>query len=218
MLERISEISVENRFKESKKKNNHYYGKSSYESHKETEQDSLSLSPAFKIASHFHLRIKEVLQESSDKFKVVFTLNDFEFEIKVDLVKLFEEKKISLMGKFLSDNAGSKNLTAFWANFKLDSIAPANEINLTTKYSYRLIDKVKELSIGSDLHIYNETSLHMLVEDFELGLTDELYNLCSIAVKLTEKLFEQNISEKFGISNEQERFFTLQLIKQNKLY
>lgn len=219
MLEKISEISVDNRFTGGGKSNSNskYYVKNVFNNSKEADHDSISLSPAFKMAAKFRLKIKEVLKESADKYKVVFELNDFTFEVKIELNKLLDENLMQLNGTRKVEQYSNSFLVSFWINYYLDSVVDDSEIMLSTENVEKLSDKIEETSMGSDFNIYNETSLVMFTEDIEHELNDELFNICSIAVKLIEKLFEQNLSVKLGHEENYERHFTLQLVKQTKL-
>jgi hypothetical protein len=218
MLEKIAEINVENKFGSGTRNN---YAHRQYNKHdqnkKETDHDSLSLSPAFKMAAKFHLKIKQISKESTDKYFVKFDLNEFQFEIKVDLNKLLESRQLQLYStKQINKNDEKVNIS-FWVNYNMDKISDDNTIILSTIALEKFIQKIIDLGSGSNLNIYSEASLDSLTEDIEYQFNDELFHICSIAIKFLEKLYQENISEKFGIRDEQERFFAIQLVKQNKV-
>ncbi len=218
MLEKISEIGVDNRYKGSKKNNtSKYYVKNAFGTQKESDHDSISLSPAFKLAAKFRLKIKDIRKESADKYNVVFELNDFTFEVKIELSRLFEEHNLSLRGTQIVKHLGTIFDVSFWLNYSMDEVLDDSDIILSTIFTERLSEQIQETSMGSDFNIYNETSLSLFTEDFDSELTEELLNICSIAIKLIEKLFEQNLSDKIDFKDGHERYFTLQLVKQTKL-
>ncbi len=218
MLEKIAEINVENKFNSrSRNKYLHRLYRENSSRDDNNEHDSLLLSPAFKMASKFHLKIKQIVKESSDKFFVKFELNDFRFEINVNLNKLYEYGLVQLNSTREVFHEGEVIQISFWSNCNLDKISGDNDIIISTSALEKFIRKVIDLGTGANLNIYSEASLKSLTEGIEYKLSEELFNICSIAIRFFEKLHQENISEKFGTKDEEERFFAIQLVKQNKI-
>jgi len=218
MLEKIAEINVENKFSGGSR--NQYahrqYGQNNQKKD-ENEHDSLSLSPAFKMAAKFHLNIKQITKEGVGKYFVKFELNEFQFEVNVDLNKLLQNRQLQLHSTKELVQDGERIQISFWINYSMDRIADDDSIILSTNALERFINKIIDLGTGSNLNIYSEASLESLTDGIEYQFNDELFNICSIAIKFLEKLHQEKISEKFGVKDEQERFFAIQLVKQNKI-
>ncbi|MBU1097624.1 MAG: hypothetical protein KKB34_14170 [Bacteroidetes bacterium] len=215
MLERIQEVNVETKFTGSRRNLSRMYGKGNVSFSKTLEQDSLSMSPAYKLASKFHLKIKDAVK-TGDYYEIKFELNDFEFTAKIDLGKLYSDGKIILQGLRIFEFPEGRLDLEFWFEFTLDRIAAEYEIILESKILEKFTENIIDLGIREDFNIYNESSLETLAEGLKEDLTNELYNTCCIAIIFIEKLYDHKIIEKFGVCNEREKYYKLQLVKQLK--
>ncbi|MBN1302515.1 MAG: hypothetical protein JW995_14960 [Melioribacteraceae bacterium] len=217
MLEKISEVHVDNRFRENKKNSGKKYAKSAYQTEKQFDNDSLSLSPAFEIAARFHLKIKDITKSAIDKFEVKFELNDFLIDFTVDLKNLFGSNELAVKFSRAVHEDNNPREILFWFKYRLDKIEKDEDLMLSTDYLSRLLENVLDLSSVAELNIYDESSLNALIDGLEYGIDSEIYNLSSVTIKFIEKLFDQNITERLTPTNDEERSFTFQLVRQSRL-
>lgn len=207
MLEKIADIRFNNQMNENKNGYKSARANSHSSSSKSNHFDSINISPAFHFMSRFNAKVLNIFNNVSDKYELVFELDNFVFDLIIDLPNLFERNEVQFKIKskipensnpniFLKINVGN--------NFELEEVS--------TKNIALLFQKIDEAGLTNKSTLFDPELIHFLIDGIEEKVLSNLKVIAGIGILFIEKLFEIKIVEKLNIKSDIDNI-KIQLIK-----
>lgn len=202
MLEKISDIHLDTRPKESQRNlKNKKISKRAYAVESGT-HDSLSISPAIIYLSKQNFLLNEIVKQSENKILLNFDIDKLNFKINIDPADIQNNGQLLyVITKEQKDFSSGKNCT-IWTKFKLGKFEEqlSNLVQFDT--IHLLFDHISHSSLNYDEKIYNPEIFELMLDGLETNLIEEFGKLSHVILKFAEKLLEVNILSKLKQSNE----------------
>jgi len=208
MLEKIADIRFNNQMSENKNGYKSNRGNSSSSSSKSNKFDTINISPAFHFFSKMNAKILNIFNNTSNRYELVFELNEIIFDLLIDLPHLFEKNEIRVK---LKSNESEKSLTSVFLKIYVDQ--NSNIDGIQTQNIQKLFQKISETGLKTELTVVDSNLLSFLLDGIESEIVSELKSVAKLGLHFIEKLFEIKIFEKIESKKTDDKNVQIQLIK-----
>jgi len=208
MLEKVTDIKFNSQMAENKNGYKKSRGGSAFAYNKSNHFDSIDISPAFQFIAKMNFKILNIFNTSAIKYEVVFELNEFIFDIIIDLPLLIDRKEIQF--KITSKENENSGLSVF---LKTNYDDKNSDFSISTKMIKELFNRINENGFKGDSTLFDQDLLSFLFEGIEERIFSEMNNISKSVIHFIESLYEIKIFEKLEDKKSKSENIQIQLIK-----
>jgi len=208
MLEKVTDIKFNSQMAENKNGYKKSRGGSAFAYNKSNHFDSIDISPAFQFIAKMNFKILNIFNTSANKYEVVFELNEFIFDIIIDLPLLIDRKEIQF--KITSKENENSGLSVF---LKTNYDEKNSDFSISTKMIKELFNRINENGFKGDSTLFDQDLLSFLFEGIEERIFSEMNNISKSVIHFIESLYEIKIFEKLEDKKSKSENIQIQLIK-----
>jgi len=208
MLEKVTDIKFNSQMAENKNGYKKSRGGSAFAYNKSNHFDSIDISPAFQFIAKMNFKILNIFNTSANKYEVVFELNEFIFDIIIDLPLLIDRKEIQF--KITSKENENSGLSVF---LKTNYDDKNSDFSISTKMIKELFNRINENGFKGDSTLFDQDLLSFLFEGIEERIFSEMNNISKSVIHFIESLYEIKIFEKLEDKKSKSENIQIQLIK-----
>lgn len=209
MLEKVADIKFNGQMADNKSgyKKSRFGSANAY--NKSNQYDSIVISPAFHFMAKMNLRILNIFNSSVNKYEVVFELNNYIYDVIVDLNNFFEKYEIQF--KINTNDKENKSSQSVFLKTIYDD--EKSSFDISSKMIDELFHRIERSNFSNDSTLLSPEIMGFLIDGIEDELLAELRNISKVVIHFVEKLYELKITEKILNKKSSIDAVQIQLIK-----
>lgn len=208
MLEKIADIKFSNQMNDNKSGYKSNRGNSQSSSSKSSHFDSINISPAFHFMAKMNAKVLNIFNNISNKYELVFELDDYVFDLIIDLPHLFEKNEIQF--KIKSKNKEFSSASVF-LKIHIEQYSELEEVS--TKSIRVLFKKISEAGFANESTLFDPGLIGFLLDGIEKEVLSDIQSVAGVGILFVEKLFEIKINERIENKKSDAENIQIQLIK-----